>query len=68
MRISRRACAPEIQPFDPDFLLDSRFYDTNPHACGWDDTAVGGINLRGDSNETLDGFQGSARFRFPSRL
>jgi len=68
MRIPPRACLLDIWPFDPDLFPESWFYDASPHACGWDNTAVGGINLREDSNETLAGFRVSAQIRVLSRL
>ncbi|KIM33921.1 hypothetical protein M408DRAFT_325486 [Serendipita vermifera MAFF 305830] len=36
------------------------WYDGSEHQCGWDETAVGGINLREESNETLAGYQRNA--------
>ncbi|PVG02008.1 hypothetical protein CPB86DRAFT_772998 [Serendipita vermifera] len=36
------------------------FYDGAEHQCGWDETAIGGFNLREESNETLAGYQRNA--------
>jgi hypothetical protein len=68
MRTSQRTCDPSYLSFDLDFFPKSWFYDASPHACGWDETAVGGVNLREDSNETLAGFRVRAQIRVLSRL
>jgi len=44
------------------------WYDGSDHECGWDETAIGGINLNETSDETLAGYQRNAARLFGSDM
>lgn len=50
-----------VVPIGPEHInITTWFYDAAPGACGWDESAVGGINLREGSNETIAGYNRNA--------